>query len=187
MAVDEALFNASRRDTGMMTLRIYSWNPPAVSLGYGQEVAGEIDPGQCDRYGIELVRRITGGRTVLHDQELTYSLVAPESHPALGNLSGVMIRRVSEALIGTMRYFGIPGELAPDGRCGMGKGDVCFSATGRYEITVHGRKLARQCPAPLGWTGAPARIHPAGTGAQKGCPCFYLSTITNAGRRSPGC
>ncbi len=143
MAVDEAVFNACGRDSGMMTLRIYSWNPPAVSLGYGQDVEGEIDPDQCRRYGIELVRRITGGRTVLHDQELTYSLVAPESHPALGSQSSVMIRRVSEAVAGTLRQFDIPGDLAPDGRCGIGgKDDVCFSATGRYEITAHGRKLA---------------------------------------------
>ena len=142
MAIDEALFNACSPDSGMMTLRIYSWDPPAVSLGYGQDAEDEIDPGQCGRYGIELVRRITGGRAVLHDQELTYSLVAPESHPALGSQSGTMIRRVSEALKGTVRHFGIPGELAQDGRCGIGRGDVCFSATGRYEITVHGRKLA---------------------------------------------
>jgi len=143
MAVDEVLFNACGRDPGLMTLRIYSWSPPAVSLGYSQEVEGEIDPGRCDRHGIGLVRRITGGRTVLHDEELTYSLVAQESHPALGSSSGVMIRRVSEALIGTLRRFGIQGELAQDGRCGMGgKGDVCFTATGRYEVTVHGRKLA---------------------------------------------
>lgn len=143
MAVDETLFNAGRRDPGTMTLRIYSWDPPAVSLGYGQDVEDEIDPGQCDRHGIDLVRRITGGRAVLHDQELTYSLVAWESHLALGSPSGVMIRRVGEALIGTLRQFEIPGELAPDGRCGMGrKDDVCFTATGRYEITVRGKKLA---------------------------------------------
>ncbi|MCY3771442.1 MAG: biotin/lipoate A/B protein ligase family protein [Gemmatimonadetes bacterium] len=143
MAVDEALFNAGGRDPGIITLRIYSWTPPAVSLGYGQDVEDEIDPGQCDGHGIELVRRITGGRAVLHDQELTYSLVVRESHPALGGSSGVMIRRVGEALIGTLRQFGIPGELAPDGHCGMGgKNDVCFTATGRYEITVRGKKLA---------------------------------------------
>ena len=143
MAVDEVLLDSCRRDPGTMTLRIYSWRPPAVSLGYGQDVEGEIDPGQCDRHGIGLVRRITGGRAVLHDEELTYSLVAQESHPALGGPSGVMIRRVSEALIGTLRQFGIPCELAPDASCGMGgKSDVCFTATGRYEITVRGRKLA---------------------------------------------
>ena len=143
MAVDEALFNTGGRDPGLMTLRIYSWNPPAVSLGYGQDVEGEIDPGQCDRHGIGLVRRITGGRAVLHDRELTYSLVAQESHPALGSPSGVMLRTVSEAVIGTLRQFGIPGELAPEGLCGMGgKGDVCFTTTGRNEVTVRGKKLA---------------------------------------------
>ena len=158
MAVDEALLDACRRDAGrpdgsrrdagrpdaeMMALRIYSWHPPAVSIGYGQEAENEIDPGQCERYGIDLVRRITGGRAVLHDQELTYSLVAPESHPALGGRSGMMLRAVSEALVETLKSFDIPAESAMEGRCGSGgNDDVCFTATGRYEITVAGRKLA---------------------------------------------
>lgn len=143
MAVDEALLDASRRDAEMMVLRIYSWRPPAVSIGYGQEAEKEIDPSLCERYGIDLVRRITGGRAVLHDQELTYCLVAPESHPALAGRSGVMLRAVSEALVGTLTHFGIPAELAMEGRCGSGgSDDVCFTATGRYEITVAGRKLA---------------------------------------------
>ena len=148
MAVDEVLLdtcrrNACLRDAEMMALRIYSWRPPAVSIGYGQDAEEEIDPGQCDRYGIDLVRRITGGRAVLHDQELTYSLVAPESHPALGGRSGVMLRAVSEALVESLKHFDIPAELAMEGRCGSGgNDDVCFTATGRYEITAAGRKLA---------------------------------------------
>ena len=158
MAVDEVLLDACRQDAGrrdacrqdagrrdaeMMALRIYSWRPPAVSIGYRQQVDDEIDPGQCERYGIELVRRITGGRAVLHDQELSYSLVAPESHPALGGRSGVILRAVSEALVETLKHFGIPAELAMEGHCGAGSNDdVCFTATGRYEITAGGRKLA---------------------------------------------
>ncbi len=127
----------------MMTLRIYSWRPPAVSIGYGQQLDSEIDPGQCERYGIELVRRITGGRAVLHDQELAYSLVAPESHPALGSRSGVMLRAVSEALVETLKQFGIPAEMSLEAHCGAGNNDdVCFTAIGRYEITAGGRKLA---------------------------------------------
>lgn len=135
--------DAGRRDSETMALRIFSWRPPAVSIGYGQEAEREIDPRQCDRYGIELVRRITGGRAVLHDQELTYSLVAPESHPALGGRSGLMLRAVSEALVETLKHFKILAEPAMEGRCGSGgNADVCFTATGRYEITVAGRKLA---------------------------------------------
>ncbi|MXW06039.1 MAG: lipoate--protein ligase family protein [Gemmatimonadetes bacterium] len=143
MAVDEVLMDACRRDAEMLTLRVYSWHPPAVSIGYGQDAEKEIDPGQCERYGIDLVRRITGGRAVLHDQELTYSLVAPESHPALEGRSGVLLRAVSEALVETLKHFDIPAEPAMEGRCGSGgNDDVCFTATGRYEITVAGRKLA---------------------------------------------
>ncbi|MCY3553979.1 MAG: biotin/lipoate A/B protein ligase family protein [Gemmatimonadetes bacterium] len=143
MAVDEVLLVGCRPDAEMMTLRIYSWRPPAVSIGYGQEAEREIDPRQCDRHGIELVRRITGGRAVLHDQELTYSLVALESHPALGGRSGMMLRAVSEALIETLKHFDIPAELAMEGSCGSGgHDDVCFTATGRYEIIAGGRKLA---------------------------------------------
>lgn len=143
MAVDEALFDACRRDPERMTLRIYSWHPPAVSVGYGQDTEKEVDPRECERYGIDLVRRITGGLTVLHDQELTYSLVMPESHPAVGTGSAAMLRGTGEALARMLRRFGIPGEPALEGSCGIGgRDDVCFTATGRYEITVHGRKLA---------------------------------------------
>ena len=142
MAVDEAVFKGSSRNSEIMTLRIYSWQPSAVSLGYGQNIANEIDPKQCDKYGIEIVRRITGGRAILHDDEITYSLVAPETHSALTSHSGVMLRKVNEALIRTLHQFGILGELEPNGFCGLGKEDVCFTATGRYEIIVNGKKLA---------------------------------------------
>ena len=72
MAVDEALLNTSNQSNERLTLRLYSWNPPAVSLGYGQNLEEEIDPRKCESYGISIVRRITGGRIVLHDQEFPY-------------------------------------------------------------------------------------------------------------------
>ena len=81
MAVDEALLRAP----GGWTLRFYRWNRPTVSLGYGQPLARGVDAAYAARLGIPLVRRPTGGRAVLHADELTYSLTAPaESGPLAG-------------------------------------------------------------------------------------------------------
>ena len=77
MAVDEALFLSCHRDNTPPTLRLYSWNPPAVSIGYGQQTEQEVDPEKCRNYGIHIVRRQTGGRSVLHADELPYSMVMP--------------------------------------------------------------------------------------------------------------
>jgi lipoate-protein ligase A len=74
MARDEALLAE-----GTPALRFYRWSPPCVSLGYFQNAAADIDLDYLTREGIDLVRRPTGGRAVLHEHELTYAVVLPES------------------------------------------------------------------------------------------------------------
>ena len=142
MAVDEALLNTSNQSNERLTLRLYSWNPPAVSLGYGQNLEEEIDPRKCESYGISIVRRITGGRIVLHDQELTYSLVGPISNSTIEPYSRVIFQKVNDILLATMRSFGVFGELAHGGLCGGGNRAVCFSGIGKNEISVNGKKIA---------------------------------------------
>jgi lipoate-protein ligase A len=143
MAIDEAVFNACKRGQTPPTFRLYGWHPPAVSIGYGQRLDEELDVDRCRMYGIDIVRRHTGGRAVLHDEEITYALAVPEGHPAIGPSSYDTYRRISEALIRALRDMEIPAQLvartppqgdAPDG--------ACFSHAARYEIAVHGRKLA---------------------------------------------
>jgi len=74
MATDEAIMQCKEP-----TLRFYSWNPPAVSLGYFQSLEAEVNALSCKEQGVDIVRRITGGGAVFHDCELTYSLIVPEN------------------------------------------------------------------------------------------------------------
>src|SRR5215469_16571670 len=76
MALDEVLMKSiSKSATGTPTLRLYGWNPAAVSIGYFQSIDQEVDVELCKKAGIDIVRRITGGGAVLHDSELTYSFI----------------------------------------------------------------------------------------------------------------
>src|ERR1044072_4759590 len=77
MAVDDALLEAARRDEAPPTLRLYGWSQPTLSLGRHQEPYAGIDHGYRRTRGIDLVRRPTGGRAVLHAREVTYSIVLP--------------------------------------------------------------------------------------------------------------
>lgn len=161
MAVDEAIFNACRRGAARPTLRLYTWRPPAVSLGYGQTLETELDPRRCRAYGIDIVRRPSGGRAVLHDEELTYALILPVGFGDTGRSAYEVYRWMSDLLIGALRDMGVPAELAvnlevsePDENAAQVDGDTdedalssneregaCFTQTTRYEIEVHGRKL----------------------------------------------
>jgi lipoate---protein ligase len=73
MALDEILMNYVKGD--MPILRLYRWQPAAVSIGYFQSMDEEVDVKKCKQIGIDVVRRITGGGAVLHESELTYSFI----------------------------------------------------------------------------------------------------------------
>ncbi len=83
MALDEALLDWHSEGKIPPTIRFYGWNPPTLSIGYFQKVEKEIDLEAVKRHGLGFVRRPTGGRGVLHDKELTYSVIVSESHPAM--------------------------------------------------------------------------------------------------------
>ncbi len=87
MAIDEAILTAHARGLVPPTLRFYGWNPPCLSVGVFQSVEREIDLAECQRRGIDVVRRATGGRAVLHAAEVTYSLVTSSGRAfAAGNV-----------------------------------------------------------------------------------------------------
>ena len=77
MAIDEAIMRETKK-TGMPTVRFYSWKPPAISIGYFQGLEQEVDLQKCKEFGVDFVRRITGGGAVFHDMELTYSFECTE-------------------------------------------------------------------------------------------------------------
>src|SRR5919109_2759554 len=145
MAVDEAVLEVFAVEGGATTVRFYSWSPPAVSLGYAQSIEREIDLRQCTALGIDVVRRPTGGRAVLHDHEVTYSLVISAHDPRVtaGILAAYLT--ISRALIRGLSYLGVTAELLPLRRGVPLPSDqasaVCFATPSSYEVAVGGRKI----------------------------------------------
>ena len=140
MALDEALFHSVHMHKGPVTFRIYGWQPAAISVGYGQNVFRDIDVDICQKNGIHIVRRPTGGRAVLHDEEITYSIVAPDGDPLIGNSIHKTYYRIGQALVCGLRHLGIEAEMHRVSSA-RGRNPSCFSSTGRYEVVVEAKKL----------------------------------------------
>jgi len=141
MAVDEVLLDGVAAGTTPPTLRFYEWMPPCLSLGYFQPF-DVVDVDGCRALGIEVVRRPTGGRAILHDRELTYSVALPAS--LLGHDGGVLpsYYRLSLALQDGLCRLGVPATLAPESVGSSGQhGPVCFDRPSAHEILLNGRKL----------------------------------------------
>lgn len=146
MAIDEAIVRALQAGLVPPTLRLYGWHPPCLSLGQAQPAA-EVDWAACAALGIDVVRRPTGGRAILHIDELTYSLIAPENHPAIAGDIVTSYRKISRGLIEGLRGLNIPNihsapqSPIPNTQSQSQLSPVCFEAPSHYEITVNGQKL----------------------------------------------
>jgi lipoate-protein ligase A len=141
MAIDEAIAEACATGESRPTLRFYRWSPPAVSLGRHQPV-NEINIDAVFERGYELVRRTTGGRAILHTDELTYSVAAPVDEPRMAG--GVMdaYLRLSNGLLAGLSKLGVAADKAGgDVRAGRDVSAACFEVPSAYEITARGRKL----------------------------------------------
>src|SRR5215213_3919469 len=112
MARDEAILACHGGGAAQPTVRLYRWHPACLSLGRFQR-ASAIDRDACARAGVSIVRRPSGGRALLHDQELTYAIIAPASHPLFGDQSILATyRQISLALLAGLRRLGVAAELA---------------------------------------------------------------------------
>lgn len=141
MAIDEAISQAVAEGTAPPTLRFYAWEPPCVSLGRNQPIAG-LDLARIAARGYHVVRRPTGGRAILHTEELTYSLIASPEHPLMAGLVLDSYLRVSEGLVAGLRLLGISAEPAPGAaRAGPDVSAACFEVPSAYEIVAAGRKI----------------------------------------------
>lgn len=144
MAIDEALLQACIAGVdGFPTLRLFGWRRPTLSIGIMQGVDDDVDIAALERMGIPLVRRPTGGRAVLHEFELTYSLVGRERDPLLSGTVVESYRKISGALVAALAHLGIAAELAPVGahRMANHKAAACFEQPADYEVSVGGRKV----------------------------------------------
>ncbi|KUK12612.1 MAG: Octanoyltransferase LipM [Moorella sp. 60_41] len=142
MAVDEAILQEHQAGGVPPTVRFYGWDPPTISLGYGQSLEKEIDVAALEKRRLGLVRRLTGGRAVLHDREVTYSIVVREDHPLVEGGILPSYLRIAGVLARGLRSLGAPVEVA-SGRKNTGEHSsaACFDAPSWYEITVAGRKM----------------------------------------------
>jgi lipoate-protein ligase A len=140
MAIDEAILWAVAEGESLSALRFYGWQPPCLSIGYSQSMESEVDVARCREAGIGLVRRPTGGRSILHTDELTYSVIAPQAEPRV--VGGVIesYRRLSAGLVAGLRGLGLA-VAQVEAANNKGESAACFDAPSNYEITVGGKKL----------------------------------------------
>ena len=148
MAVDEAMLEHIGRGESLPTLRLYAWDPPCLSLGYAQPFS-DVDTARLHEHGWEVVRRPTGGRAILHTDELTYSVTAPMDEPRVAGSVLESYNRLARALLAAVRLLGVPVEMHDSPAVGDNgeKGPVCFEVPSAYEITVGGKKLVGSAQA----------------------------------------
>ena len=142
MAIDEAMLDGMADGQSPPTLRFYAWQPPCVSIGYSQSMPEAVDLARCRRDGVTWVRRITGGRAILHTDELTYSIALPALEKRV--LGGVVesYRRLSKGLLAGLQLLGL--DVAQAAAMKEKPTDIsaaCFDVPSHYEITAQGKKL----------------------------------------------
>ncbi len=149
MAVDEHLFHLAQ--AGPRTfLRFYRWQRPTVSLGFSQEAGKVVDLDFCRRNGIDVVRRMTGGKLVLHHREVTYA-VASSDIALFRDTVRDSYRLISRALLAGLELLGIPSRMAGPAPPSYARGTMpCFAHAARDEIETGGRKIVGSAQKRLG-------------------------------------
>ena len=153
MAIDEALLRHAEHQAGpSTTLRLYRWTKPTVSLGYAQRAQEAANLAFCAANEIEVVRRPTGGRAVLHAEELTYAIISNDVQLFGGSTIQAAYMAIAGILQLALQRIGCPAQISPGNihrrdscppeiEVGATKEVPCFSSTSRFEITAAGRKL----------------------------------------------
>ena len=141
MAVDESILEHVGRGASLPTLRLYAWDPACLSLGHAQPFA-DVDTTRLKERGWEVVRRATGGRAILHTDELTYSVIAPNDEPSVAGSVLESYNRLAQALLLGVKNLDLPVEMKEGKTDGTSTPNpVCFEVPSAYEITVDGKKL----------------------------------------------
>ena len=153
MAVDESILEHIQRGEAQPTLRLYAWNPPCLSLGHAQSFK-DVDVARLRSKGWDVVRRLTGGRAILHTDELTYSVTGSIDEPVLSGGVLESYNRLAQALMFAALDIGLPVEMNVGHASSMTSQNqsshaasatyvnpVCFEVPSTYEITVNEKKL----------------------------------------------
>ncbi len=136
---DESLLDAFRPDDDPI-LRVYRWWPPAVSFGYNQKEA-DFDPEAVAQRGYGIVRRPTGGRAILHADEITYCVVGASPSELFGATLHSTYMKINEGLVAFLRDLGLQPEISSGEAPHEMRGSLCFKSAGQHEIRVQGRKI----------------------------------------------
>ncbi len=147
MALDEVLALAVAQGRAQPTLRLYGWTPPCVSIGRFQSVA-DLALDALQAAGMDWVRRLTGGRALLHATEVTYAVMLPQEHDIAQRGILESYRLLNVGLVKALQRLALEvDQLQPDRRTGTARSAACMEVTSAYEITVRGRKLigSAQC------------------------------------------
>lgn len=148
MALDEALLEWHSKGEIGPVLRFYEWEPATLSIGYFQSVDKEIDMAAVRKHGLGFVRRPTGGRGVLHEHELTYSVIVSEQYPDMPDTVTEAYRVISGGVLEGFRnlgldaQFSVPETVEQNDTLKKPKSAVCFDAPSWYELVVEGKKVA---------------------------------------------
>ena len=139
MAIDEAIFRTRIEGLAPNTIRFYRWQPSAVSIGRFQKVENEVYIENCRKYGVDIVRRISGGGTVYHDSqgEITYSVIVDKKLLEVQNIA-VIYRKICNGIIEALRVFGLNADFSP------GSERQCPN------IVVNGKKVSGSAQAHSG-------------------------------------
>jgi|TARA_Y100000310_G_scaffold284075_1_gene306570 lipoate-protein ligase A len=136
MAIDEAILHYCK----IPVLRVYGWKPAGVSIGYNQDLHKEINIDYCKKNNIDIVRRVSGGKAVFHDKELTYSFIIPESINLLPREINESYKEIAKALVLAFEKLGIKAEIKkiPE-RIAT---SICFNSSNWYELLINGKKIS---------------------------------------------
>lgn len=140
MAIDEAIL-AAQKEQSNPTLRFYDWTQPAFSFGYFQDISAEVDVDACRADGIELVKRTTGGGTVVHGWELTYTLILPRGAGEM-NISDTY-HIIGQSLVKAFQQLGIPTRCYAE-RLDAAEStqNICLTNPAEHDVMSDNKKLA---------------------------------------------
>lgn len=155
MALDEALLRAVRAGESPPVFRLFGWETPAITLGYSQPASAVLDLGKCEREGIPVTRRMTGGRAVFHADEVTYSVIGSVNDPRFGGTLMDTYRAISRVLLDAITAWGAAAEWSRGESDSMRNTSAvgpapCFLSVSRYEVTLGGRKLVGSAQRRIG-------------------------------------
>ena len=140
MAIDRAVLACRERGTSPPTVRLYSWEVPTVTLGRFQKVQ-DVDVGLALDRGFDVARRPTGGRGVLHDDEITYSFVARRDNGVPRGVAA-SYRYLSAALVAAYVALGVPAQVAPRERGRAAGRAACYLHTTQADLSLGAAKLS---------------------------------------------